>query len=103
MPDSSGNSEIDLRFDVTVADMKSCGIDDMHGDLGVPDSRILVPGNPDLSNFYLRMINPDISVTMPLYSTMPTDPLGADLVKNWISSLKDCEAGEKIYGGTQKN
>lgn len=102
MPESSGNSDIDLRYDTPLADMKSCNADDLQGDQGVPDSKIIVPENPDLSNFYLRMINPDISATMPLYSTMPTDPVGNKLVKDWIMSIKNCP-GEVVKDGPEKN
>lgn len=101
MPESSGNGELDLRFDTKLADMKICDVDDQHGDLGVPESKVLVPGKPELSNFYLRMINQDISVTMPLYSTMPPSLAGAGLVKNWISSLTDCTTAGAASSGTQ--
>lgn len=101
MPESSGNAEIDLRFDTPLADMNSCNADDLQGDQGVPDSKIIVPEKPELSNVYLRMINPDISATMPLYSTMPTDPLGTRLVKEWIMSIKTCP-GEGDSDGPQE-
>ena len=83
------------KFDLTaftnpLIDDELCGADPIAGDLGVADAKRLVPGDPDHSLIWLRMQLRDAN-GMPPLGSVAVDTAGAELVRQWIESLGDCQ------------
>ena len=59
-------------------------------DLGVPDARLVAPGDPDRSILWLRVrsLAPE---RMPPISKNVVDEVGAELLRSWIASLERCD------------
>jgi uncharacterized repeat protein (TIGR03806 family) len=84
-------SAIDLRFGISLADMKICNLAPNKGNLGIVDSKRLVPATPSKSLMVLRMqaVDKD-SGRMPQLATSVLDTLGIDLVTKWIQGITTC-------------
>jgi uncharacterized repeat protein (TIGR03806 family) len=54
---------------------------------GMPDAKVIHPGNPDLSMIFLRMMS-EGSDQMPPLGRHLLDPEGINLIYNWIESLR---------------
>jgi len=84
-------SAIDLRFGVSLQNMKICNLDPNKGDLGITGAKRLVPAMPAQSLMLLRMQAPDkASGRMPQLATSVLDTLGISLVTQWISGITVC-------------
>ena len=73
--------------DVTpVKEMKALGVRPMRGDFGIPEARIIQPGDPASSTLYFRMAKfgrdrmPHIGADLP-------DEAGLKIIGDWISEL----------------
>jgi uncharacterized repeat protein (TIGR03806 family) len=82
-------ASIDLRYETPLALTNTCDAVPVSGDLGVAGSRILVPGAPDQSVLWLRDSRRGTG-QMPPLATNAVDPLGSELVRDWILSLSSC-------------
>jgi len=82
---------MDLRYQTEFAGMGICDVEPEFGDMGIPGSRLLVPGEPDLSVIPLRMMTLDARRMPPLGSHV-VDDSGVALISEWITSLSDCES-----------
>ncbi|MFO0674726.1 MAG: hypothetical protein U0235_34775 [Polyangiaceae bacterium] len=58
-------------------------------DLGIPDARIVAPGNPSRSLAYVRLRAYDGS-RMPPLATSSLDVDAALLLERWINGLSTC-------------
>lgn len=90
-PGGGTPADMDLRFDVALADMNICDITPQD-DLGIPGARRLSPG-PDghlLSVLWHRIQATDSS-RMPPTSSNVVDQAGADMIHDWINSLTSCD------------
>jgi len=79
---------LDLRLDTPLAATGVCApprIDD----LGLPDARIVAPGNPDRSVLLARMGSRGSEAMPPLATTLP-DARAVELVTSWIVALPGC-------------
>ncbi|MCA9568653.1 MAG: PQQ-dependent sugar dehydrogenase, partial [Myxococcales bacterium] len=56
-PDGPGRGELDLRISTPFADMGICG-PPVHGDLGLTDALVVVPGSPETSVMAARLRDP---------------------------------------------
>ncbi|MBC8131495.1 MAG: hypothetical protein H7X95_00830 [Deltaproteobacteria bacterium] len=84
-------SAIDLRFGVTLQNMKICNIEPNKGDQGVVGSMRLFPADPAKSVMVLRMQALDkLSGRMPQLGTSVLDTTGIGLVSDWIRSITSC-------------
>jgi len=83
---------MDMRFDVSLANMNVCNIVPMKGDQGVLNSVDFKPGVPESSTIYLRMNAKVGDGRMPQIATSQVDTLGVQLIGDWISSVKACPA-----------
>jgi hypothetical protein len=88
-PGGSGQGTADFLYATPFVDTGVCNVDPQEGDLGVTGAKLLVPGDPSLSLVSLRMKRLD-SNRMPAIATSVIDPLGTNLVDDWIQSLTAC-------------
>jgi uncharacterized repeat protein (TIGR03806 family) len=90
-PGSSGRTDMDLRFDVSLEVMHVIGIPPELNDMGVEGAERIKPGQADSSLVYLRML--DLAeFRMPPLATSIADDFGAGLIRDWIISLDPVSA-----------
>lgn len=85
----AGAATIDLRIDRSLAQMRACNVAPSGGDLGVPDAKLVLPGDPARSTIPLRMRALDRNRMPPLASRV-VDESGARAVETWIRGLTAC-------------
>lgn len=104
-PGGLGEGEIDLRVTTPFRLTKTCNEQVLRGDPigetgedsdggGPPVDEpglILVPGQPEMSALYARITSDDSSWRMPPVGTRRADPLGSELIFDWIDSLDSCD------------
>ncbi len=83
---------LDLRHDTALPDTGTCDSLPVAGDLGIPDARIIRPGNSAQSVLYARIARRDVNAMPPLGSNV-RDTVGENLMETWIDSLTiaDCQ------------
>jgi uncharacterized repeat protein (TIGR03806 family) len=83
---------MDMRFEAAFKDQELCNVAPMRGNLGVPGSVRLAPGDPAKSIVSLRMhtLTQAGMVRMPQIGSVVVDPMGTMLVDDWIRSIKTC-------------
>lgn len=79
-------AHMDLRYDMALAATGACDVTPTLGDLGIPDARIIAPGEPDRSELLARMSRRDFNGMPPIASLQP-DAEGVALIRTWIESL----------------
>jgi hypothetical protein len=77
---------MDLRHEIPLEATGACDAPPTLGDLGIPDARIIAPGDPDRSELLSRMSRRDFAGMPPVASRLP-DPAGVALIRAWIESL----------------
>jgi uncharacterized repeat protein (TIGR03806 family) len=83
-------SDIDLRYDTPLAQTGACDVAGRTGsDLGIPDVRLLSPGDAGRSLLWLRMDRRDVHA-MPPVGSLEIDDEGVALVGAWIAALGGC-------------
>jgi len=85
----AGAAMFDLRIDRSFADTRTCNAVPQAGDLGVPDARLIVPGDPSRSILVLRMRALDDN-RMPRLGSRVVDEAGVAAVEAWIRDLPGC-------------
>ena len=80
----------DLRFERTFAEMGICNATPDQGDMGLPDARIVAPGEPGRSVLYDRMRVNDLPRRMPRIGRNVPDEQGLELISRWIGSITSC-------------
>jgi len=88
-PNGPGQGPMDFRFQTAFADTGTCNVDPGLGDLGVPGSKILTPGDPASSVASLRLHTLG-NERMPPLGTQIVDLDGTAAIDAWINSLKVC-------------
>ena len=88
-PNGGGRGDLDLRFDTSLRDSKTCGALAQIDTLGLPNARIIEPGKPDSSVLLLRMRATDAR-RMPQLGTQRVDPDGTQRVAEFIAGLTAC-------------
>ena len=85
-PEGPGNANIDLRYATDIEKTGMINQPPAQGDLGNPDSRIILPGNPDNSTLLHRVetLGPG---RMPNIGSNKIDENAVQLLKAWINSL----------------
>jgi uncharacterized repeat protein (TIGR03806 family) len=91
-PDDSDVHNTDLRYETSLLDTNFCGADPAKSDLGVLNAKVIDPGRPDTSTFWLRLkAPPDDSMDkhgrMPPVASFVVDTKAVDLIGQWITSL----------------
>ena len=87
-----------LQFPVAVAEMKAVGVRPTRGDFGLPDARIIKPGDPGASTLYFRMAKFGRDRMPHIGSERPDEP-ALKLIEQWIAGMG---AGAKTTGSIAK-
>lgn len=87
-PAGPARGTLDLRFSSSLAASGLCAPPQV-SDLGIPDARIVAPGNPSRSLAYVRLRAYDGS-RMPPLATSSLDVDAALLLERWINGLSTC-------------
>jgi uncharacterized repeat protein (TIGR03806 family) len=82
-----GNAEFQLLSTLPLEQTGTLNVRANHGTFGVEDGRLIVPGEPDRSLVYRRMMLSGLG-RMPHVASNTVDPLGTSLVRAWIEHLK---------------
>jgi uncharacterized repeat protein (TIGR03806 family) len=85
----AGAATLDLRVDRAFAAMRTCNVAPQAGELGVPDAKLVTPGDPAKSTLVLRMRATDAN-RMPSVASRVVDETGARAVESWIRELTSC-------------
>lgn len=89
-PGGPTTSNMDLRYATALADTNACDVVPGLGNLGITDARLIAPGSPDRSVLPARMNVRGAAEAMPPVGSARVDTDGVALIRNWISSLANC-------------
>jgi putative heme-binding domain-containing protein len=81
-----GSVALRLHFSFSNAAMKALGVRPTRGDFGLPDARIIKPGDPWASTLYFRMAKFGRDRMPHIGSDLP-DEAGLRLVERWIAGM----------------
>jgi len=87
-PNGGGQGTMDLRYQQSLADTKTCNAINTQGPVGSA-SQLITPGLPSSSILSVRLHATD-SKRMPPVAVSVADPLGSQVIDDWISSLTAC-------------
>jgi len=87
-PGGGGQGTMDLRYTQAFADTATCNAEHTQGPVGGA-TKLIVPGSPETSIVSLRQHATD-SKRMPPIAVSTIDPLGTQVVDDWIRSLTAC-------------
>lgn len=82
-----GSVNLRLRFPVSVAGMNAVDVRPTRGDFGLPDARIIKPGDVYASTLYFRMAKFGRD-RMPHIGSERPDEAGLELIEEWIASVR---------------
>ena len=86
-PHGPGNANIDLRYDTPLGKTNMVGTRPGIWHFGIPDARLLVPGDPEKSLLITRMMRTDVK-GMPPTSHSVLDRVALKRVHDWIAAMK---------------
>ncbi|MGK0187469.1 MAG: hypothetical protein ACI9R3_003257 [Verrucomicrobiales bacterium] len=86
-PGGPSRGFFDARFTTALADQKLLHGSLMAGDLGIESAKVIVPGSPDKSILYQRMVRHD-AFRMPPVAVNATPSPVLPLMKQWIAEMK---------------
>ena len=84
------NVIIDLRFTTSLEGARICNEPPRRTDLGIPDVKLLAPGDPAKSMISFRMHSLVPSLRMPPIASSVLDTEGTALVDGWIRAISSC-------------
>lgn len=82
-------SNMDLRYERTLAETNTCDEVPTSGALGLPNARIIYPGNAGWSVLVERADRRDVHGMPPLGSSI-VDDAGVQLLTSWINAMGGC-------------
>ena len=82
-------STMNLMYDTPLASTNACDVSPLSGDLGIPNARLIVPGDASRSLVIERTSRRDIHGMPPLGSSVVDDD-GIALLTSWINGLANC-------------
>jgi uncharacterized repeat protein (TIGR03806 family) len=88
-PTGGGGGNIDLRYTQPLAKTLTCNQAPQEGLFGLPDAKVVFPGDPSKSILSLRVHATDAKRMPPLAVRTP-DPQGTKLLDDWITATKTC-------------
>ncbi len=88
-PNGPTPSTMDLRYSTALTDTDACDAQPLEGDLGVPNARLIAPGNSAASLTVNRMQRRDIHGMPPLGSNV-IDTFNVARISAWIDGLSGC-------------
>lgn len=87
-----GNADFQLLFTLPLEETGTLGVRPQHGNFGLDDPRLLVPGDPDRSMIFHRMQKLGQG-RMPHVASLVVDQEAVKLIREWIRHLP-AESGE---------
>ncbi|WP_144057343.1 PQQ-dependent sugar dehydrogenase [Novipirellula maiorica] len=87
-PGGIGPGKIDMRADTPLREMHLLGVKPKQGQMTPPDGRLIVPGQPYLSELVVRAGHRDVR-QMPPLATNRVSERAIDVLKQWIEQLED--------------
>jgi uncharacterized repeat protein (TIGR03806 family) len=87
---SEPNVIIDLQFSTPLEAARICNDPPRRTDLGIPDVKLLAPGDPTRSMISFRMRSLVASLRMPPVASSVPDADGIDLIDAWIRAISSC-------------
>ena len=88
-PNGPTPSTMDLRYSTSLANTNACDALPLEGDLGIPNARLIAPGNAGASLVIERMQRRD-SHGMPPLGSNAIDSSNVARISAWIDSLAGC-------------
>lgn len=88
-PDGTALGFEDFRYKTPFSEMNLCNVVPATTDFDLENARLIVPGDLEKSILWRRFYILDYRKMPPLGKDL-IDPLGADILKRWIESLKAC-------------
>jgi hypothetical protein len=88
-PGGPTEASMDLRYAAADGDMNVCGVPPSLSDLGIAGALLLAPGDPQHSILSRRMHALDDD-RMPPLATFIVDPVGTQVIDDWITSVMSC-------------
>ncbi|MEL7312224.1 MAG: PQQ-dependent sugar dehydrogenase [Pseudomonadota bacterium] len=88
-PNGPTPSDLDLRYETSLADTNACDAEPSSGDLGITNARIIAPGDSGASVLVERMNLRDVNAMPPIGSGL-VDTAGVALLSAWIDQLPNC-------------
>jgi mono/diheme cytochrome c family protein len=85
--EGGGNTLMNLTPAVAPAAQHLIDAPPEHGDFGLPDAKIVAPGNPGRSVLAIRVALRGASGEMPPVGTLTADHAGVQMLLDWIQSL----------------
>jgi mono/diheme cytochrome c family protein len=82
-------SSMDLRYESLLTNTNACDAMPLEGNLGVPNARLIAPGDSARSLIVVRANRRDSHGMPPLGSTV-LDTAGTGLLATWIDGLSTC-------------
>lgn len=82
-----GNAEFKLLSTLPLKDMGIVNVPPAHGNFGIPDAKLVVPGHPEKSILPLRMAKTGLG-RMPHIGSRVVDEGAVRLVTEWIKGMK---------------
>ncbi len=82
-------ARIDLRVQTPLAQTGTCNATPTAGNMGIPDARLLVPGDATRSLVLQRMLNTG-EFRMPPLGTHVVDEVATGVIGAWIEGLEGC-------------
>jgi hypothetical protein len=80
---------MDLRYTTALGDTNACDTTPLNGNIGIPNARLIAPGDSGRSLLVERMRRRDIHGMPPLGSTV-VDSANVAQVAAWIDGLTAC-------------
>jgi mono/diheme cytochrome c family protein len=89
-PNGPTPSTMDLRYTTALGDTNACDATPLNGNIGIPNARLIAPGESDRSLLVDRMKRRDIHGMPPLGTTV-VDTANVARVAAWIDGLTGCD------------
>jgi putative heme-binding domain-containing protein len=93
-----GTVALRLQFPLPVDKMYAVDVRPARGDFGLPDARIIKPGDPYASTLYFRMAKFGRD-RMPHIGSQLPDEAGLTLIEQWIAGLATADVSPDVRGG----
>ena len=90
-----GGGSVTMEVDLATPldEMDVLDVDPVKGTFGIPDAKLIAPGQPHHSIVYYRSVTPGIG-HMPMIGARTVDPTGEALLYEWIASMETSPAPE---------
>jgi len=85
-----GNSLMELGFNTRWEKMRIIDVNPQHDRRGIPNARLVAPGDPDRSVLLHRMLRRGRGQMPPLATSLVDEP-AVQLIREWIASLSDAQ------------